>query len=204
MKNLKQYVGENVNGVTFGSRAYRDIVFAPSMEDFIGVEGTITEYCEDNNTFRVDFILPYTNFWHYPVEVMLPQLEREVKGYLFEDEKYRKVIARLAGVDEVTLSNTFFDGVHFYVGSFIYDTAVEYDLLDKCIPVYKDKANLPIINGYQGVDMKDYLQFGCAKLSKKWFEETENRYILTLTLNSGITINAEQMNEIRKYLDSKK
>lgn len=204
MKNLKQYVGRNVNGVTFESRAYRDIVFASSMEDFIGIEGTITEYCEDNNTFRVEFISPYKNFWYYPAEVILPQLEREVKGYLFEDEKYRKVIAKLAEVDEVIISNTFFDGVHFYVGSFVYDTAVKYDLLDKCTPVYKDEVKLPIINGYQGVDMGDYLQYGCAKISKKWFEETENRYILTLTLNSGISINAEQMNEIRKYLDSKK
>ena len=204
MKNLNQYVGEKVKGVEFESRRYRDIAFAPSMKNFIGVEGTITEYCTDRKTFKVEFNSPYRDFWFYPVEVILPQLEGEIKGYLIKDEKYCKIISKLAGFNEDVLANTFHEGVQFYVKSHIYNIVVEYGLLDKCIPVFKDKVKLPKINGYEGEDKGEYLQYGCAKISKKWFEETENRCILTLTLNSGITITSEQMSEVRKYLDSKK
>ena len=204
MKNLNQYVGEKVKGVEFESRRYRDIAFAPSMKDFIGVEGIITEYCADRKTFKVEFNSPYRDFWFYPVELILPQLEGEIKGYLIKDEKYCKIIAKLVGVNEAILANTFHEGVHFYIRSHIYNVVVEYRLLDKCIPVFKDKVKLPKINGYEGEDKGEYLQYGCAKISKKWFEETENRCILTLTLNSGITITSEQMSEVRQYLDSKK
>ena len=204
MKNLNQYVGEKVKGVEFEPKRYKDIAFAPAMKNFIGVEGTITEYCTNKNTFGVEFNSPYRDFWYYPAEVILPQLEGEIKGYLIKDEKYCKIIAKLAGVNEAILANTFHEGIHFYIRSHIYDIVVEYGLLDKCIPVYKDRVKLPKINGYEGEDKGDYLQYGCAKISKKWFEETESNYILTLTLNSGITITSEQMSEVRKYLDSKK
>ena len=204
MKNLNQYVGEKVKGVEIESKRYRDIAFASAMKNFIGVEGTITEYYTDKKTFKVEFYSPYRDFWFYPAEVILPQLEGEIKGYLIKDEKYCKIIAKLAGVNEAILANTFHEGIHFYIRSHIYNIVVEYGLLDKCIPVYKDNVKLPKINGYEGEDKGDYLQYGCAKISKKWFEETESNYILTLTLNSGITITSEQMSEVRKYLDSKK
>ena len=206
MENLKQYVGRNVNGVSFESRAYRDVAFAPSMKNYIGVEGTIAEYCADNNTFRIEYTSPCKDFWYYPVEVILPQLEEELIGYLINiDEKYVKIIAGLANHSVESLLELTSEGVHFTPKSHIGVIVAKYDLLDKCTPVYKTvEVKLPKINGYGGEDIGDYLQYGCAKISKKWFEETENRYISTLTLNSGITINSEQMSEVRKYLDSKK
>ena len=205
MKNLNQYVGEKVKGVEFESRRYRDIAYASKIDRHIGHEGVITEYSEIDNSFRVEFETPVKDYWIYPAEVILPQLEGEIKGYLIKDEKYCKIIAKLAGVNEAVLANTLHEGVvQFYIKSYIYNFVVEYGLLDKCIPVYKDKVKLPKINGYEGEDKGDYLQYGCAKISKKWFEETESNYILTLTLNSGITITSEQMSEVRKYLDSKK
>lgn len=82
---------------------------------------------------------------------------------------------------------------------------VEYGLLDKCTPVFKKtEITLPKINGYEGVDEGDEIKYGCARLSKSWFEKTENRHILTLELNSGVRIESEEMEAIRKYLDSKK
>lgn len=60
---------------------------------------------------------------------------------------------------------------------------------------------LPIIGGYEGEDNGDTLKYGCAELSKKWFTKTSNRSIKSMTLNSGVEINAEQIEKIRKYLD---
>ena len=203
MKNLNQYVGEKVKGVEFESKRYRDIAFASAMKNFIGVEGTITEYYTDKKTFKVEFYSPYRDFWFYPAEVILPQLEGEIKGYLIKDEKYCKIIAKLAGVNEAILANTFHEGVHFYIRSHIYNIVVEYGLLDKCIPVYKDNVKLPKINGYEGEDKGDYLQYGCAQLLKSWFEKSENSSISFLELNSGVRIDIEEMDAIREYLKSK-
>ena len=97
------------------------------------------------------------------------------------------------------------NGCHFAKGSFIYNTVVEYYLPDKCTPVFKEtKISLPNIKGFEGVDEGDEIKYGCARLSKSWFEKTENRHILTLELNSGVRIEFEEMESIRKYLDSKK
>lgn len=58
----------------------------------------------------------------------------------------------------------------------------------------------PVINGYIGEDNGDTLKYGCAELSKKWFTETSNRSIQSMVLSSGVEINAEQIEKIRKYL----
>ena len=201
MKDLKQYVGRNVNGVSFESRVYRDVAFAPSMKNYIGVEGTIAEYCADNNTFRIEYTSPCKDFWYYPVEVILPQLEGEIIGYTINDEKYTKIIAGLVGISADTLLTLTDDKVHFRVGTSTEKIVKKFDLLDKCTPVYKTvEVKLPKINGYDGEDKGDYLQYGCAKISKKWFEETENRYITSLELNSHVRINSRQINLIREYL----
>lgn len=60
---------------------------------------------------------------------------------------------------------------------------------------------LPVINGYTGEDKGDTLKYGCAELSKKWFTKTANRSIKSMVLSSGVEINAEQIEKIRKYLD---
>lgn len=72
-------------------------------------------------------------------------------------------------------------------------------------PVYKeDKPKLPEIDGYKGVFSGDYIIYGCAKLSIKWFTSTENRHIRTMQLNSGVYITKEQMNQIRKVIEYNK
>ena len=202
MKDLKQYVGRNVNGVSFESRVYRDVAFAPSMKNYIGVEGTIAEYCADNNTFRIEYTSPCKDFWYYPVEVILPQLEEELIGYLINiDEKYVKIIAGLANHSVESLLELTSEGVHFTPKSHIGVIVAKYDLLDKCTPVYKTvEVKLPKINGYDGEDKGDYLQYGCAKLLKSWFEKSESRSINSLELSSHVTISSRQMEEIRKYL----
>lgn len=207
MENLKQYVGKKVKGVKFETKEYRRRNFPPDMEEFIGKEGKIIEYIEFNRSFLIKFENPRNETWSYPEEVILPQLEeqKELLGYLIKTEKYLKIIASLVGTEYDNLQRISSDGIHFYTGSYVYNTVVKYDLLDKCTPVYKTvEVKLPKINGYDGEDKGDYLQYGCAKLLKSWFEKSENRCISTLNLDSHVTISSEQMEKIRKYLESKK
>jgi len=204
MKNLEQHVGRKVKGVSFVSEKHRGIDFNDRMNAYIGCEGVIKEYYEDRNSFKIAFESPVKDFWHYPVEVILPQIEGEIKGYLIEDEKYAKIIAGLVEMSVNGLLKLSGEKVHFWFGSAIYDKVVEYDLLDKCTPVYADIIKLPKINGYEGEDMGDYLQYGCAKLLKSWFDSSESRHIASMTLDSGVTINKEQINKIQEYLLSKR
>ena len=201
MKNLEQYIGKKVKGVKFTSGQYSDTNFNSRMNAHIGHEGVIQYYCEGSNSFKVNFESPVKDYWYYPVEVILPQLERELIGYTIDDEKYAKIIAGLTNNSVERLLELTSEGVHFTPNSYIGEIVAKYDLLDKCTPVYKTvEVKLPKINGYEGEDKGDYLQYGCAKISKKWFEETENRYITSLVLNSHVRISSKQMEEIREYL----
>lgn len=201
MKNLEQYVGKKVKGVSFTSGEYSGIHFNSKMNAHIGCEGAITEYIESKNSFRIDFESPVVDYWYYPVEVILPQLEGEPVGYLIEDEVYAKIIAGLVRMPIEELLQRNKNGCHFAKDYLIYNTVVEYGLLDKCTPVYKSiEVKLPKINGYDGEDKGDYLQYGCAKLLKSWFEKSESRSINSLELSSHVTISSRQMEEIRKYL----
>lgn len=203
MKNLEQYIGRKVKGVSFVSEQYKGITFNSRMNEHIGCEGVIKDYCKGDNSFRVEFESPVKGYWFYPAEVILPQLEGELVGYLIntDDEKYVKIIAGLVVYSVKDLLEVVEGGVHFTPNSHVGEIIAKYDLLDKCTPVYKSNTvELPKINGYEGEDMGDYLQYGCAKISKKWFEETENRYITSLVLNSHVRISSKQMEEIREYL----
>ena len=201
MKNLEQYVGRKVKGVEFTSGQYGSINFNSRMSVHIGHEGEITQYLKSENSFRINFESPEVDYWFYPAEVILLQLEGELVGYIIEDEVYAKIIAGLVRMPIEGLLQRNKNGCHFAKDYLIYNTVVEYGLLDKCTPVYKPiEVKLPKINGYDGEDKGDYLQYGCAKLSKKWFEETENRYITYLELNSHVRINSRQINLIREYL----
>ena len=204
MKNLNQYVGKKVKGVSFISNQYRDITYSSKMDEYIGHEGVITKYSESGNTFRVEFETPVKDYWFYPAEVILPQLEGELIGYIINDVKYAKIIAGLTNNSVKCLLRLTSEGVHFTPKSYIGEIVVEYGLLDKCTPVFKQaEITLPKINGYNGEDKGDYIQYGCAQLLKSWFEKSENRSISSLELSSGIRIDIEEMNAIREYLKSK-
>lgn len=202
MGDLNQYVGREVKGVKFENDR---VGYHRKMDEFIGTSGVIVKYVPSTNSFKVDFGHPRKESWYYPAEELLPQLEEEIIGYAINDEKYAKIIAKLSNITVDMLLTPDKNGCHFVKGSFIYNTVVEYGLLDKCTPVFKNtKISLPIIKGYEGVDEGDEIKYGCARLSKSWFEKTENRHILTLELNSGVRIEHEEMEAIREYLDSKK
>ena len=202
MGDLNQYVGREVKGVKFKNDK---VGYYRRMDKYIGASGVIVKYIPNTNSFKVDFDYPKKDCWHYPVVELLPQLELEIIGYNVNDEKYSKIIAKLVELTVDMLLTPDKNGCHFAKGSFIYDAVVEYDLLDKCTPVFKEtKISLPNIKGFEGVDEGDEIKYGCARLSKSWFEKTENRHILTLELNSGVRIEFEEMEAIRKYLDSKK
>ena len=164
MSNLEQHVGRKVKGIKFASEKYDGVGFNNRMEPYIGQEGVIKEYEPSNNTFRIDFKSPEFDYWFYPVEEILPQLEGEIIGYLINDEKYAKIIAGLVGISVESLLKLTEEGVHFTSYSQIRDVVAKYDLLDKCTPVYKKiEVKLPKINGYEGEDEGEYLQYGCYR-----------------------------------------
>ena len=205
MKNLNQYVGRTVKGVKFNLGQYNDIFYALGMDKYVGHEGVIVAYKESDHSFRVEFETPEKDYWFYPVEVILPQLEGEIVGYTINDKKYAKIIPGLTNNSVECLLKLTSEGVHFTPNSYIGEIVAKYDLLDKCTPVYKTvEVKLPKINGYNGEDKGDYIQYGCAQLLKSWFEKSENRSISSLELSSGVRIESKQMEEIRKYLESKK
>ena len=202
MKNLQQYVGRKVKGIKYYSGEYDLPTYVPVMDKHVGCEGIITAYRGSDHSFRIDFESPEKDYWYYPVDLILLQLEGELVGYLLPtDEKYLKIIAGLTSRPVKDLEDLVKEGKHFILNSYVGEIISRYDLLDKCTPVYKPvEVKLPKINGYEGEDIGDYLQYGCAKISKKWFEETENSYITSLELNSHVRINSKQINLIREYL----
>ena len=204
MKNLEQYVGREVKGVVFERTSCDRVGYSPKMDAHIGHRGVITWYDELGDYFEVSFETPVKASWNYPARVILPQLEGEPVGYTINDEKYAKIIAGLAGISINTLLKLSDKKVHFDSDSFVYKKVKEYDLLDKCTPVYRQKEiKLPVIKGYNGEDKGDYIQYGCAQLLKSWFEKSENRSISSLELSSGVRIDIEEMDAIREYLKSK-
>jgi hypothetical protein len=63
------------------------------------------------------------------------------------------------------------------------------------------KPRLPVINGKKGeITLHKDIGYGCAKLLKGWFLESDNRHIKSLVLSSGVEINEEQMNQIREFV----
>lgn len=206
MKNLEYYVGRKVKGVKFETREYRDVNFPSTMKEFIGKEGEIIEYDRDYKSFLIKFENPKKKTWSYPEEVILPQLEGELIGYLINDEKYAKIIAGLVGISVNTLLTLTDDKVHFRVGTSTEEIVKKFDLLDKCTPVYKSgEVEAPEINGYEMRDESESsLYYGCAELLKAWFDSSINRRIVSMTLDSGVVINKEQINQVQEYLLSKK
>lgn len=207
MKDLKQYVGRTVKGVLFPSEEYRGIPFNSKMIAFIGCEGTVAGYSERSRSLKVNFEAPEKTYWLYPAEFLLPQLEGELVGYLINtnDEKYVNIIAGLVGCSVKNLLEVTEEGVHFTLNSYIGEIVSKYKLLNKCTPVYKsDIVKLPEINGYKMEDVsEDSFYCGCAELLKAWFDSSTNRSIVSMTLDSGVVINKEQINKIQEYLLSK-
>lgn len=206
MKNLEQYIGKEVKGVKFASGQYSGINYNSRMDVHVGYEGKITDYLESDNSFRIDFESPVVDYWYYPVEVILPQLEREPIGYLIEDLKYAKIIAVLSNQSVEGLLELLKEGVHFTPKSYIGEIVKKFDLLDKCTPVYKSgEVEAPEINGFKmKEESEDSFHYGCAELLKAWFDSSNNRSIVSMTLDSGVVINKEQINQVQEYLLSKK
>ena len=93
MGDLNQYVGREVKGVKFENDK---VGYNRRMDKYIGTSGVIAKYVPSTNSFKVDFDYP-KDCWNYPVEELLPQLEKEIIGYVVNDEKYSKIIAKLVG-----------------------------------------------------------------------------------------------------------
>lgn len=70
-----------------------------------------------------------------------------------------------------------------------------------------NNPKLPTINGYEGKLVDKMIVYGndCAKIPTKWFKDTfgATRHIKSMVLSSGVEINEEQMNKIRKVVNAK-
>ena len=71
------------------------------------------------------------------------------------------------------------------------------------IEQYKN-PELPHINRYNGTYDKGTttVKYGCAELYTGWFARSENRYIKSFVLSSGVEITEENVKDIRKYLEN--
>lgn len=67
-----------------------------------------------------------------------------------------------------------------------------------------NNTKLPEINGYEGSFEKGCLKYGFAELPIRWFKYNKwNRSIKSMVLSSGVEINEEQMNQIRRVVNAK-
>lgn len=66
-----------------------------------------------------------------------------------------------------------------------------------------NNPKLPIINGYDGKIEGKHVVYGCTKVSLEWFKNPFNSQIKSMVLSSGVEINEEQMNQIRKVVNAK-
>lgn len=63
------------------------------------------------------------------------------------------------------------------------------------------KPELPEINGMNGNMVGEDIKYGqCGILRPEWFLSSTTRNVKSLTLSSGVTINEDQINQIREYL----
>ena len=126
---------------------------------------------------------------------------KQIIGYKPKLE-FLDVAAKLVSNSQLWVRNMEKFGIAFTQSSSNKVTFQELKVLDLWFdPVYeKPKPQLPVINTYNGEDKGDYLQYGCAKISKEWFKDSSNRHIISLTLNSGVTLNKDHIKAIRKYL----
>lgn len=124
-------------------------------------------------------------------------------GYKPKSE-FLDVAAKLVSNSQLWVGNIEKFGIAFTQSSSNKLTFQELKVLDLWFdPVYeKPKHRLPVINTYKGEDKGDYLQYGCAKIPKEWFKDSSNRYIISLTLNSGVTLNKDHIITIRNYLSN--
>lgn len=112
-------------------------------------------------------------------------------------EKFQKVSR--------TLYDTFEKDSYGGYGTFDYKSVLreQYEnagVLDIWFDAVECTPKLPEIKGYKGKDVGDFIHYGCASLSKDWFTSSCNRNIRELTLSSGVKISADQMTQIREYL----
>lgn len=147
--------------------------------------------------------------------------EEEVKliGYKIKDE-FLDVVDKLTSYDfkgNVT-PKTKLDFIYGSATYFEFEKAKVLDLW--CDPVYEEVKKLPTINGYDGKIDGEIVSYGCAKFDlfklrgilssmKSWDDAKEdpcntphNRSIKLITLNSGVSITMDEINQIVEYVDS--
>ena len=124
-------------------------------------------------------------------------------GYIAKNKEFQQAIVELNPTTHTDIArNIASHGFAFSLNWYGIKKLKDLGVLDIwCDPVYeKPKPQLPVINTYNGEDKGDYLQYGCAKISKEWFKDSGNRHIVALTLNTNVTLHSEDIKAIRKYL----
>ena len=127
---------------------------------------------------------PYKSFRNY---IALNSSDSDRKKYVLKG-KYKSHCEKLFGYVISPL----------YTYSYSYGKVKEAGVLES----WYEEVKEPIVNGYRIATEEDVVKFGCAELKKEWFEKTKNRHIKSMVLSSGVEINKEEMEEVRKYLEN--
>lgn len=146
--------------------------------------------------------VPQITFEQFKQITKMKEEKKILIGYRLVKKEYEKAAARIVHNNRY---DSFESHIPYTIGEDSNAVRIlkEAEVLDLWFePIYEeDKPELPKINGYEGVFSGDCIIYGCAQLYKEWFTSTENRHIRSITLSSGVVINKEQMEQIRKVID---
>ena len=127
--------------------------------------------------------------------------DKEIIGYKLVKPEYKDAAIKIAGFPPHFIEDSRKIKPNTGGGTLMYQKLKKAGVLDLWFePVYEVEVKLPTIDGYEGKIEGDELRYGCASLSKEWFNNSSNRHIKSMVLSSGVVINEEQMEQIRKYL----
>ena len=140
--------------------------------------------------------------------------DKKIIGYKLKDDayKYEEAAAKILNDNKLSLTwvNDRFIFGRYSAAEKEFRKAGVLDLWFE--PVYEEEKQLPDIVGYKGKVIGDKLKYGCAEISisaleaifnayKIDFPNVGNRNIKSITLDSNIVINIEQIKQILDYID---
>lgn len=162
-----------------------------------GTPNGLVKVCVDDNIKTVSI-----------TEILRKDHRKKVIGYVLKDPKQEALVKTLiAGTGYGLPLYTASKVISFEKNMNIINALKRLDVMDWFTEAYEkapEPPQLPVVNGYKGVDNGATIQYGCATLDAGWFSNTANRHIRSMTLSSGVTIMQQDMDKIRDYLTKRK
>ena len=137
--------------------------------------------------------------------------DKEIIGYKLKEDckQYNIAAAKIEGYTQCGVANVSTKVFYINENRSAINAWNNANVLDLWFePVYKETKTLPEINGYKGeiTQISGIVKYGCAQLSSKGIESFlknrdigVNREINSITLDSGVEITIEQLQQIADY-----